>query len=73
MLDDQDGACLICGTTDFVGKGPVVDHDHETGEVRGILCTHCNSGLGFFKDNPVVMKRAIDYIARRLDKSANTP
>jgi Recombination endonuclease VII len=55
---EQNGLCAIC-------KEPrelVVDHNHESGEVRGLLCGVCNSGLGFFKDSSVVLKQAQDYL-----------
>jgi hypothetical protein len=43
-------------------SGLVVDHDHETGEVRGLLCNRCNTGLGFFADNRGYMRRALTYL-----------
>ena len=67
----QGGGCAICGNTitaQSVRRGMrnmrdlSVDHDHATGKVRGLLCYHCNSGLGHFKDNILVMCRAIDYL-----------
>jgi len=61
MLQKQ-GGCAICGTNNFNGRGPSVDHNHTTGEIRGILCTNCNTGIGMFKDNLENMGRAIAYI-----------
>ena len=53
MFDKQGGCCAICGVKE--DKAPrsnlFVDHDHSTGLVRGLLCHHCNSGLGHFMDN----------------------
>ena len=51
MLETQEGKCLICGKVfQTVRKREAcVDHSHTTGEVRGLLCASCNSGLGFFK------------------------
>ena len=60
MIEDQDGVCAVCR------KNPPtqVDHDHETGLVRGILCDGCNGGLGHFRDNPDLIRRAIAYVRR---------
>lgn len=60
MLADQDNKCLIC-STEFI-KTPALDHDHKTGRLRGVLCHKCNSGIGFFKDDPVLIQKAIDYL-----------
>ncbi len=60
------GRCDICGTKEFKGRSRkgYIDHDHKTGKVRGFLCSHCNSGLGFFKDDVQLMKNAIAYIEK---------
>ena len=50
--------CVICGDT-----GPlVVDHDHASGDIRGLLCNHCNRGLGHFRDNPELLEFARMYL-----------
>lgn len=50
--------CVICGD-----DGPlVVDHDHQNGEVRGMLCNHCNRGLGHFRDDPELLEFAAEYL-----------
>ena len=50
--------CPICGSEEPL----VIDHDHSTGEVRGLICQPCNKGLGFFRDNIESMKNAITYL-----------
>jgi hypothetical protein len=78
MLEAQGGKCAICGTSELTGHGAKygrfsVDHDHVTGEVRGLLCHPCNIGLGSFKDNVEVMKNAIFYLNRHADGTDNRP
>jgi hypothetical protein len=56
MLKKQDGVCLICKRPEKNRK-LAVDHDHETGAVRGLLCTSCNNTLGWFERYlPSIMK-----------------
>lgn len=62
----QNGKCAICQSDmpfDNLRLRPV-DHDHKTGKVRGILCNACNTGLGKFRDSPVLMRCAIDYLVK---------
>lgn len=59
MLSDQNCRCKIC---DIQTSGLVVDHCHDSGDIRGLLCSNCNKGLGLFKDNPERMVRAANYI-----------
>ena len=69
MLDSQDSKCKICSSADpFHNSGKfVVDHCHDTGKVRGLLCHHCNVLLGHAKDSSLVLKKAIDYLERFYD------
>ena len=64
----QGGVCAICRQPETV-KGRdnlAVDHNHETDEVRGLLCHSCNTGLGKFKDDPELLQRAISYLTEGL-------
>lgn len=57
----QEGRCALC----LAEHGDLhVDHDHATGEVRELLCTNCNNGLGRFGDDPARLRAAADYIER---------
>jgi len=64
MLEGQNGKCAICGAIESHSKGHrlAVDHDHETGKIRGLLCHNCNVGLGNFKDSPDLIRSAIEYL-----------
>lgn len=65
MLAHQNNQCQICSTVnDWDGKILVVDHDHSTGVIRGLLCDTCNRALGFFKDNTDVLRNAIEYLQK---------
>lgn len=65
LMDQQDGKCAICRETCSSGNRLSVDHDHETNQVRGLLCRSCNRGLGLLKDNPLVLMRAWEYLKLR--------
>ena len=63
MHDAQNGRCKICKEPLTAGKGgSVVDHCHKTERVRGLLCNGCNSGIGWFKEDPERMIAAIAYL-----------
>lgn len=58
LLESQGNRCAICqGVSEFC-----VDHDHDTGQVRGILCQSCNRALGMMKDNPSIAQQAAEYL-----------
>lgn len=58
LIQIQGGVCAVCKR-----RPPTqVDHDHQTGVVRGVLCDGCNGGLGHFRDDPALIRRAIDYL-----------
>jgi Autographiviridae endonuclease VII len=57
--------CAICDGVPTPGKrGLHVDHDHETGTVRGLLCSACNTALGSFQESPFLIRRALRYLVR---------
>jgi hypothetical protein len=59
MKTDQCNKCAICQKD--IGR-LVVDHNHDTGEVRGLLCNKCNIALGLFKDSRFILLAAVDYL-----------
>jgi len=67
LLEKQGGGCAICGVKKAIqtsGKfGEFsVDHNHTTGKIRGLLCPGCNVGLGYFKENPDSLLKAVEYL-----------
>lgn len=63
LLEKQEGVCAICLQPNFSKKGYLsVDHDHNTGFVRGLLCRSCNMGIGKLKDDTKILKSAIFYL-----------
>jgi hypothetical protein len=66
MLTAQDSKCAICGGGPAGGIKAAarlhVDHDHDTGKVRALLCNGCNRGIGYLKDDPALLRVAADYI-----------
>lgn len=63
LADLQQNLCALCSQPQK-GKRLAVDHDHGTGHIRGLLCDSCNTGLGKFKDDPMLLLRAVDYLRR---------
>ncbi len=69
MLESQGGACAICAKPEKMAiRGTVValavDHDHDTGAVRALLCSACNTAIGLFNDDPKLLGAAKDYLAK---------
>lgn len=69
FIASQPEVCGICDQTeDVVKHGRAqrlsVDHDHATGALRGLLCHRCNAGLGMFKDDPMRLRAAVEYLRR---------
>lgn len=66
MISDEDlkyikestKECVICGSVEKL----VVDHDHKKHKIRGMLCNHCNRGLGHFRDSPELLEYAAQYL-----------
>ena len=72
LNEKQDGLCAICGNKETTRhqngdiKGLAVDHCHETGKVRGLLCYRCNTGIGKLMDDPKLLRKAANYLEGRL-------
>jgi hypothetical protein len=64
-----DASCAICGTTEFNGRGPHIDHDHDLNILRGVLCPRCNVMLGMAQDNIKTLQSAIKYIKKYKKRS----
>ena len=66
MLEAQGGVCAICGAAPMSERAYrrrlAVDHDHETGRVRRLLCGTCNRALGLFEENPDWLRQAVHYV-----------
>lgn len=75
MLEAQKGVCFICGNKEVWKvngkvKNLAVDHDHESGKIRGLLCQRCNQGLGHFQDDTDRMQSAINYLKSHASSEA---
>jgi hypothetical protein len=66
LLKEQNHKCAICGIDEVDSRSNklCVDHDHETGKVRQLLCHNCNCGLGHFQDNVSVLEEALKYLIK---------
>ena len=62
MLHSQNNVCITCGETNG-RKKLIVDHCHNTGKIRGLLCDSCNRSIGLLKENIITMKNIINYLA----------
>lgn len=64
LMTKQHKKCAVC-KIEFAPiwyARPNVDHDHATNKIRGLLCSSCNRGIGYFRDNPGVLKSAARYL-----------
>jgi hypothetical protein len=63
MEQEQEGRCAICGGPGGK-KGLAIDHCHDTGKVRGLLCSSCNAGIAMLKHDEVLLRNAVSYLRR---------
>ena len=70
LLAQQNGVCAICEKLEVTKRTHrlVVDHAHATGRIRGLLCHRCNCGIGYFKDDPKHIQKALDYLGQWADE-----
>lgn len=78
MKEDHKNVCSICHQPERITSrltGELhelsVDHCHITGNIRGLLCRHCNAGLGLFKDNIELLEKALSYL-KSYDNTSNS-
>ena len=63
LAEKQGYSCLVCNTNSKTAPYRLaVDHDHTTGEIRGLLCSTCNWGIGVLGDDPDLISKAVDYL-----------
>lgn len=68
MKKEQDHKCYLCDSSGFImnvhnhKEKLVVDHDHDTGKIRKLLCHNCNRALGLMKDSPELLRKAAEYV-----------
>ena len=66
LFTEQKGCCAICGTDKPNGRGDFhIDHCHETGNIRGLLCHCCNLGIGYLRHDLTIIHQAIDYLTQK--------
>jgi hypothetical protein len=73
MFHEQNGVCAICSKPETATrngkiKALAVDHNHQTGKVRGLLCSDCNTGIGKLKEDRNIFVSAIRYLDKHSDK-----
>ena len=79
MVEYQDHKCKVCGEEESAmdkngtHRRLAIDHDHDTGQIRGLLCSKCNTALGSFRDNVENLKRAILYLEGSKNSSVYMP
>ena len=63
LMKKQRSRCAICGEADSLGKSLAVDHNKDTGVIRGLLCGRCNRGIGYFSHDTEMLRKAAKYVA----------
>lgn len=63
LIVQQNGQCEIC--KEDISAKRHIDHNHASGEIRGLLCSSCNRALGYFKDSPLIVKNAYQYLIEK--------
>jgi hypothetical protein len=71
LLAKQGGKCAICGCSKRTAKDRrlAVDHDHNTGKIRGLLCSKCNTAIGMLRESLALLGAAAVYLAKHKPKS----
>jgi hypothetical protein len=69
LYQAQGGVCAICRRATGQTKRLAVDHDHETGLVRGLLCGPCNKLVGYFRNSPEAFRRAAEYLEHAQERN----
>jgi hypothetical protein len=66
LLKNQNNVCAICRQSESKSryKHLSVDHNHETGKIRGLLCSNCNTGIGLLKESTEILSSAIEYLSK---------
>ena len=64
MLVGQNNYCAVCKSLEWDSRGPVVDHDHKTGKVRGIVCGRCNRAIGLINDSHNTARLIAEYLEK---------
>ena len=65
-FEKQSGKCAICEKElDAYGSDTCIDHDHNSGLLRWILCKRCNAGIGYFTDNPILLRKAAELLEKQ--------
>lgn len=68
IIKQQNNRCPICNELLIDNPRPPIDHNHKTGEIRGVLCRWCNLGIGWLREDIVILKNAISYLEKSTQK-----